>query len=304
MEYADSGDLKTKLNKGKCYLPENEVLDYFTQICLALKHIHDRKILHRDLKSQNIFLSSGGLVKLGDFGVAKCLDYTLENANTFTGTPFYLSPEILQNQPYSFKSDIWSLGIVLYELCSLSLPFEASNFPSLALKISKGTYKEIPKMYSKELHYLVSMLLKTDHEKRPTINEIFKMSIINKRIKHFLKENEFDSEFSHTIIHKNNHLNVKMEGKNESNKKNRKEERVDKDKERRHSNIDERKYHKDKDQNQKIEKLPDIGKSGPDSESQSPVKVIQQRKNTSNESEPSINIIKVVGDIKNISPKK
>src|SRR5574343_202962 len=109
-------DLKSKIDerKGK-YFTENEVLDMFTQLCLAMKHIHDRKILHRDIKAPNVLMTSNGLLKLADFGVAKCLSYTIEKARTFTGTPYYLSPEIVQNLPYSFKSDMWSLGVLLYE---------------------------------------------------------------------------------------------------------------------------------------------------------------------------------------------
>jgi len=71
------------------------VLEWFTQICLGLKHIHDRKILHRDLKGQNIFLTKQGIVKIGDFGIAKVLSTTMQNARTVVGTPYYLSPEIV-----------------------------------------------------------------------------------------------------------------------------------------------------------------------------------------------------------------
>ena len=120
MDYADGGDLKSKIasQKGK-FFEETQIIDWLTQISLAIKHIHDRKILHRDLKSQNIFLTKNGLIKLGDFGIAKCLNFTMEMAKTFIGTPFYLSPEIFQNLPYSFK-----LGILFYEMCSLLMPFD------------------------------------------------------------------------------------------------------------------------------------------------------------------------------------
>ena len=170
------GDLGNKINarKGK-YFSENEVLDIFTQLCLALKHIHDRKILHRDIKAPNVMLTTNGLVKLGDFGVAKSLSFTMEKAKTFTGTPYYLSPEIVQNLPYSFKSDIWSLGVLLYEICCLKVPFEAKNIPLLTLKIVNGQYTPIPDFYSKELKSLVNSLLLVDHEKRPSVNEILSM---------------------------------------------------------------------------------------------------------------------------------
>lgn len=170
--YSD-GDLKTKLkdNKDKLF-EENQILDWFTQICLAVKHVHDRKILHRDIKSQNIFLTKKGVLKLGDFGVSKCLSFTLDQAKTVIGTPYYLSPEIVQDKGYSFKSDIWSLGVLLYEMCSLKMPFTSQNIATLSLKIIKGVYSPIPTQYSKELRALVKSLLTVDQEKRPHINNV------------------------------------------------------------------------------------------------------------------------------------
>jgi NIMA (never in mitosis gene a)-related kinase 1/4/5 len=172
-DYADGGDLngKIKAQKGR-FFTENQILDWFTQICLALKHIHDKKILHRDLKSQNIFLTENGIIKLGDFGIAKCLECTWEKAMTVVGTPYYLSPEIVNNKPYSFKSDIWSLGVLLYEMTALRMPFDATSLPMLSLKIIKGNYIPLPQSFSKDLRNLVGMLLIVDYNKRPSINEI------------------------------------------------------------------------------------------------------------------------------------
>jgi len=98
MDFADGGDLQQQIKKQKekgGYLDEPTILNWFTQICLAMKHCHDRKILHRDLKAQNIFLTSNGIVKLGDFGIAKVLSSTIDKAQTIVGTPYYLSPEII-----------------------------------------------------------------------------------------------------------------------------------------------------------------------------------------------------------------
>ena len=173
MDYADGGDLQVRIKaqKGK-YFPESQILDWFTQICLAIKHIHDRKILHRDIKSQNIFLTKNGMVKLGDFGIAKCLNYTMDKAKTIVGTPYYLSPEIIHNKPYSFKSDIWSLGVLLYEMCALKVPFDAQNLPLLSLKIIKCSYNPLPPNFSKDLRNLVNQMLCIDTNKRPHINEV------------------------------------------------------------------------------------------------------------------------------------
>ena len=203
MDYAESGDLGSKIKeqKGK-FFPEDQILDWFTQICLAIKHIHDRKILHRDLKSGNIFITHNGLVKLGDFGIAKCLAMTIDKAKTVVGTPYYLSPEIVQNKPYNFKSDIWSLGVLLYEMSVLKMPFDATSLPMLSLKIMRGQYPSLPNPFSRDIKNLISMMLQVEPTKRPTITELLRQPIIKNRIKNFLNELDYNNEFSHTILHK------------------------------------------------------------------------------------------------------
>ena len=167
------GDLLQKIRSAnKKLFPEKQILDWFTQMALALKHCHDRKILHRDLKSQNIFLTSKNFVKLGDFGIAKTLANTMDKANTIVGTPYYLSPEIINGEPYSFASDIWSLGVILYEMCTLSPPFTGKSISGLGMKIIKGVYPPIPPQYSKELRLLISQLLTISSAKRPTVNRL------------------------------------------------------------------------------------------------------------------------------------
>ena len=86
---------------------------------MTLEYIHGRKVLHRDIKVSNIFLTGNNTVKLGDFGISKVLDATYDQAQTVVGTPYYMSPEVCENKPYTQKSDVWSLGCVLYELCAL-----------------------------------------------------------------------------------------------------------------------------------------------------------------------------------------
>ena len=99
MQYADGGDLDAKIHGTKRPFTEKEIMHWVVQIMLALKHVHDRKILHRDIKAQNIFLTKEGTIKLGDFGVARTLENTLAQAQTQIGTPYYLSPEICKNKP-------------------------------------------------------------------------------------------------------------------------------------------------------------------------------------------------------------
>jgi NIMA (never in mitosis gene a)-related kinase len=175
MEYAECGDLSRAIaNKrsSKGLFEESQILDWFTQLCLAMKHVHDRKILHRDIKGQNIFITKANTLKLGDFGIARVLAKTQEKARTVVGTPYYLSPEIIENKPYSFKSDIWSMGVLLYELCALSPPFNANSLQMLALKIVKGSYTPITTPYSKELKGLIADILQVDPNRRPLMREI------------------------------------------------------------------------------------------------------------------------------------
>lgn len=150
MDYCENGDLYQALKKRRGQLlPESQILDWFVQICLAVKHVHDRKILHRDLKTQNIFVAGSGILKLGDFGVAKVLTHTDALAATAVGTPYYLSPEICRNQRYSSKSDIWSLGCVLYEMTTMKHAFDANSLQLLIQKIVKGQFPPPPAQYSK-----------------------------------------------------------------------------------------------------------------------------------------------------------
>ena len=130
MEFADGGDLAAAIDrkrKRREYFSEDKVMVTFVQCLVAIDHVHARKVLHRDIKSANIFLTASGVVKIGDFGIAKVLDHTTDLAQTQIGTPYYTSPEIFQNRPYGNAADVWSLGCVLYELVCLRLPFEAPS---------------------------------------------------------------------------------------------------------------------------------------------------------------------------------
>ncbi|XP_040598189.1 serine/threonine-protein kinase Nek1 isoform X7 [Mesocricetus auratus] len=196
MDYCEGGDLFKRINAQKGTLfQEDQILDWFVQICLALKHVHDRKILHRDIKSQNIFLTKEGTVQLGDFGIARVLNSTVELARTCIGTPYYLSPEICENKPYNNKSDIWALGCVLYELCTLKHAFEAGNMKNLVLKIISGSFPPVSLHYSYDLRSLLSQLFKRNPRDRPSVNSILEKGFIAKRIEKFLSPQLIAEEF-------------------------------------------------------------------------------------------------------------
>ena len=128
-ELCEGGDLNgyiTDVKERGRTIPEKLVMDWLVQLTLALNYMHQRLVLHRDLKSNNIFLRHG-IIKVGDFGIARVLQGTMEMPSTFAGTPYYMSPECLQSKGYNSKSDIWSLGCVLFEICSLKHAFDGDQ---------------------------------------------------------------------------------------------------------------------------------------------------------------------------------
>ncbi|XP_061683711.1 serine/threonine-protein kinase Nek8 isoform X3 [Syngnathoides biaculeatus] len=178
MEYAPGGTLADYIQK-RCnsLLDEDTILHFFVQILLALYHVHNKLILHRDLKTQNILLDKHQMiVKIGDFGISKIL-VSKSKAYTVVGTPCYISPELCEGKPYNQKSDIWALGCVLYELASLKRAFEAANLPALVLKIMSGTFAPISDRYSPDLRQLILNMLNLDPSKRPQLNEIMALPI-------------------------------------------------------------------------------------------------------------------------------
>ena len=186
MEFADGGDLYQKIvehKKSAMFFEETDIWRIFIQLVKGLKALHDLKILHRDLKSANVFLLTDGTAKLGDLNVSKVARRGL--GYTQTGTPYYASPEVWKDQPYDNKSDIWSLGCVLYEMITLRPPFRAQNMEGLYNKVIKGQFSRIPDRFSNELFEVVKLLIQVNTDLRPSCDEILKNPIIQKRIEYF-----------------------------------------------------------------------------------------------------------------------
>lgn len=149
MEFAAGGDVLKKVQKhikARTHFPEAEIWTALVNMAQGLKELHDKKILHRDLKCANIFVTADGVFKLGDLNVSKVLKK--EMAYTQTGTPYYASPEVWKDRPYGVKSDMWSLGCVAYEMAALRPPFTAQDLQGLYRKICAGQYPRIPIQYS------------------------------------------------------------------------------------------------------------------------------------------------------------
>ena len=153
------------------------------QLSQALAALHALSILHRDIKSANVFLCSDGKVKLGDMNVSKVAKAGL--LRTQTGTPYYASPEVWKDQAYDHKSDVWSLGCVLYEAASLKPPFRADDMQGLYKKIVKGDFQRLPRCFSGDLQALMETLLQVDPIKRPTCEEILRLPQVERRIGKF-----------------------------------------------------------------------------------------------------------------------
>ena len=166
MEFPNDGDISTKIKynlKNGLIFREDIIWHYLIQIIEGLNFLHDKKIIHRDLKSANIFLMKDNTIKIGDLNVSKI--NKLGMAYTQTGTPYYASPEIWLDKPYDYKSDIWSLGCILYELCMLKPPFRGTSLKNLCINIQKGIYNPIPNFYSEDLKNIIGKMLQREPEK-------------------------------------------------------------------------------------------------------------------------------------------
>jgi NIMA (never in mitosis gene a)-related kinase len=183
MEFAECGDLDRKITnhiKNKSHMAETEIFSYLVQIIQGLKALHDKKILHRDIKAANIFIFKNNLIKIGDLNVSKVMKMGM--LYTQTGTPYYASPEVWNDKPYDYKSDLWSLGCLLYEMTTLKAPFRGTTMKAVYDKVMKGYYDPVPSFYSKTLSGIISSMLQINPINRPTCEQI--LNIISEKMKH------------------------------------------------------------------------------------------------------------------------
>lgn len=183
-EFANNGDLDNLIKKhikDRKYISDKTIAKWTLQLASALKYLHRNNIIHRDIKTSNIFLDSNWDIKLGDLGISKIMGNDFNLANTYIGTPYYMAPELYEGKKYNTKCDIWSFGCIIYELITLRKPFEGRNLIELANKIkySKINSRYL-RNYKREYLFILDKMLISDYRKRCDINLIYTNSFLEK----------------------------------------------------------------------------------------------------------------------------
>ena len=193
MVFCEGGDMYTKIRKQKGeHFEEEQILTWIAQLCLALSYVHDKQILHRDIKTQNIFIQNEKTVRIGDFGIAKGYNQSQNLGGSLIGTPLYMAPEVYNSsKKYSFRSDIWSLGCCIFEMCNLKNAFEAKSWNAVFVKVNKGQRANLNSKYSSDMKNLVDSMLNVKSINRPTIASIlekpFMKPVVGKYISDFIQ---------------------------------------------------------------------------------------------------------------------
>lgn len=206
MEYCPGGDLSQLIKSHKqinSYFPESQISEWMYQMLSALDYLDSNRVIHRDIKSSNVYITLNGDLKLGDFGIAKLLNFTAEVAQTVVGTPYYMSPEVCENKPYTSKCDIWSLGCLFYEITALKHPFTGNSFLALVMNILKESPQPLSQNYSEGLIGTIMKMLTKDMKLRPSAANILKSQYFDgssketsEKSEESLEEYQFDVSLS------------------------------------------------------------------------------------------------------------
>jgi len=205
MEFCNGTDLKTYIEKHKrehTNIPKEEIYSFILDICEGLKEIHSKNIIHKDIKPDNLFLTTNKKIKIGDFGISRQLHSSRDYARTCNGPINYMAPEEIRNPSYNTKVDIWALGCVIHELCTLNIWFKNSH------NIINGIYGRIDKnFYGNFLQNLIDLLLSHDFHRRPQADEIIDI-VRSKQIPNkFQRHNSDFNNFNRPIFSRHHDFN-------------------------------------------------------------------------------------------------
>jgi len=189
-EHIKGIDLFQKLQEHKAQpLPEHQVMEWFVQMLLGLSYCHNEGVLHYNLNSKSVLFTEEGYIKIGGFEIGSTLSTAVHINNTLVHESHYFAPEIIKGQAYTSKSDVWSLGVLLYEMCSLKFPFIDRSLMGLALKIGKGIFDPIQRYYSTDIKEIINNMLTVEANARPTLNHLLGTTVLIMIENKFVREN-------------------------------------------------------------------------------------------------------------------